>query len=65
MENVLVDDVKRIEMASQILCSYILAFNGPEMRPPDAITCARYFEQIVETMDKLFPRPKYPGAPSD
>ena len=62
MDNTLVDDVKRMELASQIMCSYIVAFNGPDMRPPDAITCCRYLEQIVETMDNLFPRPQNSGA---
>ena len=62
MENTLVDDVKRMELATQILCSYLVAFNGPDMRPPDAITCSRYLEQIVESMDKIFPRPQNPGA---
>ncbi len=64
MDNVLVDDVKRMEMATQALCSYIVAFNGPDMRPPDAITCCRYFESLVETMDNLFPRPQNPGGGS-
>ena len=65
MENGLVDDVKRMELATQVLCSYIMSFNGPDMRPPDAISCSSYFKQLVETMDELFPRPHNPGATAD
>ncbi|HOE12386.1 MAG TPA: hypothetical protein PLQ35_15965 [bacterium] len=59
--NVLIDDVKRCELVIQALCSYIVAFNGPDMRPPDAITCARYVEQLTDSLDRLYPRPKNSG----
>ena len=52
------DDATRAELATRISCNYLLAFNGPDMRPPDQITMARFFATIIETLDEKFPRPK-------
>ncbi len=53
-----VSDERRMELVAMITSSYISAFNGPDMRPPDAITIERFIEQITEMMDKKYPRPE-------
>jgi hypothetical protein len=51
-----ITDERRLEMVSMITSSYISAFNGPDMRPPDAITVARFVEEITNKVDELYPR---------
>jgi hypothetical protein len=51
-----ITDERRLEMVSMITSSYISAFNGPDMRPPDAITVARFVEEITNKIDELYPR---------
>lgn len=53
-----VSDEKRLELVSMITSSYISAFNGPDMRPPDAITVARFIKEVTDELDKLYPRPE-------
>ncbi len=53
-----VNDEKRLELIAMITSSYISAFNGPDMRPPDAITIARFIEEITDKIDEKFPRPE-------
>ncbi len=53
-----VSDERRLELLAMITSSYISAFNGPDMRPPDAITISRFIEEVTEVLDKKFPRPQ-------
>ena len=53
-----VSDERRMELVAMITSSYLSAFNGPEMRPPDSITIARFIEDITEVFDKKYPRPQ-------
>lgn len=53
-----VSDERRMEIVAMITSSYISAFNGPEMRPPDAITIARFIEEITNLLDEKYPRPE-------
>lgn len=53
----LLDDSKRAELVTQIACAYLAAFNGPDMRPPDQLTMARFVEAMAESFDSKFPRP--------
>jgi hypothetical protein len=53
-----VSDERRMELLAMITSSYISAFNGPEMRPPDAITLARFIEEITDALDRKYPRPQ-------
>ncbi|MEW6238357.1 MAG: hypothetical protein AB1656_23475 [Candidatus Omnitrophota bacterium] len=53
-----VSDEKRLELIAMITSSYISAFNGPEMRPPDSITIARFIEEVTDKVDEKFPRPE-------
>lgn len=53
-----VSDERRMEIVAMITSSYISAFNGPDMRPPDSMTVARFIEEIIEKMDEKFPRPE-------
>lgn len=53
----LLDDETRAEMVTRITSNYILAFNGPDMRPPDQITISKFMNQIAEALDEKFPRP--------
>lgn len=53
-----VSDERRMEIVGMITSAYISAFNGPDMRPPDSITVARFVEEIVDKMDEKFPRPE-------
>jgi len=53
-----VSDERRMELVAMITSSYISAFNGPDMRPPDAITVARFVKDMVDAMDEKFPRPE-------
>ncbi len=52
-----VSDERRMELAAMITSSYISAFNGPDMRPPDSITVAKFVKDIVDVLDEKFPRP--------
>ncbi len=53
----LLDDETRAEMVTRITCNYILAFNGPDMRPPDQITTAKFMATMIDAFDDKFPRP--------
>ncbi len=53
-----VNDEKRMELLAMITSSYISAFNGPDMRPPDAITVAKFIEEVTDKLDEKFPRPE-------
>jgi hypothetical protein len=53
-----VSDERRMEIVAMITSSYISAFNGPDMRPPDSLTVARFVEEITEKLDEKFPRPE-------
>lgn len=53
-----VSDERRMELVSMITSAYISAFNGPDMRPPDAITVSKFIEEITDKMDEKFPRPE-------
>lgn len=53
-----VSDERRMEIVAMITSSYISAFNGEDMRPPDSITVARFIDDIVNKMDEKFPRPE-------
>ena len=54
----LLDDTTRAELVTRITANYILSFNGPDMRPPDQITVARFMGTIVDALDEKFPRPQ-------
>lgn len=51
-----VSDEKRLELVAMVTSSYISSFNGPDMRPPDSITIARFIEDITNKIDELYPR---------
>ena len=53
-----VSDERRMELVAMITSSYISAFNGPEMRPPDSITICRFIDEVTDIMDKKYPRPE-------
>ena len=53
-----VSDERRMELIAMITSSYISAFNGPDMRPPDAITVSRFIDEITDKLDEKFPRPE-------
>lgn len=53
-----VSDERRMEIVAMITSSYISAFNGEDMRPPDSITISRFMEDIVNKLDEKFPRPE-------
>lgn len=53
-----VSDERRMEMVSMITSAYISAFNGPDMRPPDAITITKFISEVTEVFDEKFPRPE-------
>lgn len=53
-----VNDERRMELVAMITSAYISAFNGPEMRPPDAITVGKFIEDITDKLDEKFPRPE-------
>lgn len=53
-----VSDEKRLELVAMITSAYISAFNGPDMRPPDSLTIARFIEEVTEKIDEKFPRPE-------
>lgn len=53
-----VSDEKRMELVSMITSSYISAFNGEDMRPPDSITVARFIKEMTDQLDELYPRPE-------
>lgn len=53
-----VSDERRMEIAAMITSAYISAFNGPDMRPPDSITVARFIEEITKQLDDQYPRPE-------
>lgn len=53
-----VSDERRMEMIAMITSSYISAFNGPDMRPPDAVTVGRFISEVVDVLDEKFPRPE-------
>ncbi len=53
-----VTDERRMELIAMITSSYISAFNGPDMRPPDAITVGKFIEEIMNVLDEKFPRPQ-------
>lgn len=52
------NDERRMELVAMITSSYISAFNGPDMRPPDAITIGKFIEEVTEAVDKKYPRPE-------
>ncbi len=54
----LVSDERRMEIVAMITSSYISAFNGDDMRPPDSITISRFMDDIVNKLDEKFPRPE-------
>lgn len=51
-------DERRMELVAMITSSYISAFNGPDMRPPDAITIGKFIEEVTEAVDRKYPRPE-------
>ncbi len=51
-------DERRLEMVAMITSSYISAFNGPDMRPPDAITIGKFIQEITDAIDEKYPRPE-------
>lgn len=51
-------DERRMELVAMITSSYISAFNGPDMRPPDSITIGKFIEEITEAVDRKYPRPE-------
>lgn len=53
-----VSDERRMELVAMITSAYLSAFNGPEMRPPDSITIARFIEDITDKLDEKYPRPQ-------
>jgi len=53
-----VSDERRMELVAMITSSYISAFNGPDMRPPDSLTIGRFIEDMTEVFDKKYPRPQ-------
>lgn len=53
-----VSDERRMEIVAMITSSYISAFNGEDMRPPDSLTVARFIEEVTDKMDEKFPRPE-------
>jgi len=53
-----VSDERRMELVSMITSAYISAFNGPDMRPPDAITIAKFVKDMTDAMDEKYPRPE-------
>ncbi|MGI6455789.1 MAG: hypothetical protein ACOX5R_09250 [bacterium] len=53
-----VSDERRMEIVAMITSSYISAFNGPDMRPPDSMTVARFIHEISDALDEKFPRPE-------
>lgn len=53
-----VSDERRMEIVAMITSAYISAFNGPDMRPPDAITVGRFMSELTDALDEKFPRPE-------
>ncbi len=53
-----VSDERRMELVAMITSAYISAFNGPDMRPPDAITVGKFIEDITDKLDEKFLRPE-------
>ncbi len=53
-----VTDERRMELVAMITSAYISAFNGPDMRPPDSITVAKFIDDITAKMDEKYPRPE-------
>lgn len=53
-----VSDERRMELLAMIVSSYLSAFNGPEMRPPDAKSLAQFIEDITDALDRKYPRPQ-------
>ena len=51
-----VSDERRMELVAMITSAYISSFNGSDMRPPDAITIARFIEDITDKFDEKYPR---------
>jgi hypothetical protein len=51
-----VSDERRMELVAMITSAYISSFNGGDMRPPDAITIARFIEDITDKFDEKYPR---------
>ncbi|MDP8245629.1 MAG: hypothetical protein P9L94_16210 [Candidatus Hinthialibacter antarcticus] len=54
----LVSDERRMEIVAMVTSSYISAFNGDDMRPPDSITISRFMDDIITKLDEKFPRPE-------
>lgn len=52
------NDERRMELVAMITSSYISAFNGPDMRPPDSITIGKFIEEVTEAVDRKYPRPE-------
>jgi len=53
-----VNDERRMELVAMITSAYISAFNGPDMRPPDAITVCKFIEDVTDKLDEKYPRPE-------
>lgn len=51
-------DERRMELVAMITSSYISAFNGPDMRPPDSITIGKFIVEVTEAIDEKYPRPE-------
>ena len=51
-------DERRFELVAMITSSYISAFNGPDMRPPDVVTIGKFIQEITDSVDEKYPRPE-------
>ena len=46
---------RRMEIMRDLVLGYLGAFNGPEMRPPDALSMNRFIDSIAQGINQAAP----------